>query len=128
MQCTMCGKEFLPKRVNQLTCSIDCAIQRNRILNREYHRTHKPKKPPKVCVVCGKEFIPKSNAQSCCSTQCSLKKKIMKMDFRRTSRKLNGKKTVEDWASEAKECGMTYGKYRAAVELLGKTFEELKQC
>ena len=31
------------------------------------------------------------------------------------------------WIKEAAECGMSYGKYRAAIEKLGKTFEELRK-
>ena len=54
MKCSECGKEFKPKRYNQLTCSRECAEARNR--NRVKANFHKygHRTGPKRCTICGK--------------------------------------------------------------------------
>ena len=80
------------------------------------------------CVVCGREFIPLNSKNICCSEKCrhahhnGYKRKGVSAR-RRYIRK--PQKNLDEWLSEAQSCGMSYGKYRAAINQ-GKTFEELK--
>lgn len=89
----------------------------------------KPKKNikyPKVeftCEHCGKKFMGikyGNNDIHFCCTECKKAyywwKKHPKKD----------KKSLAQWNTEARACGMTYGQYRTQIERFGKTFEELK--
>ena len=44
-KCTICGKEFIPKRKNTICCSDDCRAELKRKRNKEYIRYMRPKKP-----------------------------------------------------------------------------------
>jgi len=81
--------------------------------------TYIPKKTERrTCLTCGHIFQATaiSDEKFCCAT--------CRIHFNSDGKK---KKSLEDWAAEARVCRMTYGKYRAAVERLGKTFEELQK-
>lgn len=81
-----------------------------------YHSTRR-------CAHCRKPFVPANSKNRFCSRECAARY------YRKQSRTFPKKKhtkSLEEWQREAEQCGMTYGKYRAAVEQLGKTFEELK--
>lgn len=108
--CVVCSQKFSTIYSRQKYCSEKCYRQAKLKLT--------PKKTERrTCPTCGHVFqvVSTSEKKFCCST--------CKVNFKPNDKK----KTLEDWAKEARACGMTYGKYRAAVEHFGKTFDELKR-
>ena len=54
MKCSECGKEFKPKRYNQLTCSSECARLRNCRRVKSNYAKYGQATGPKRCTICGK--------------------------------------------------------------------------
>ena len=109
--CVKCGRKFSTRHPLQKYCTETCRKQANAV--------NKPKKSEqRVCLTCGHIFqaTPTNNKKFCC-TSC-------KLHFNPDRKK---KKLLEEWATEAQACGMTYGKYRTQIEHFGKTFEELQK-
>ena len=152
--CPICGKSFKPKKFNQIFCSEKCAKKAydRRAAEREGEEKieltcdfcHSPftpdhsrrkycsefcrkkagakksfaKKIEIHCPECGKIFQTSADAADAfCSDKCRQKSGVKKNSA--------PKKSLDDWMKEAAACHMSYGQYRAAVEFLGKTFEEL---
>lgn len=78
------------------------------------------------CWHCGKEFYSYSPVAKFCSTECRDAAKAKKARKAATKKRKKPRKPLDEWIKEANACGMHYGAYRAAIEQLGKTFEELK--
>ena len=116
-KCEYCGKEFKPKVHNQKYCSDECsrAVQFG-------IKTSQEKNTKVKCPQCGEEFVRTVGTQKFCSTRC--RERYYK-GRPRPAKKSTGK-TLSDWAREAKECNLDYGNYRAMIEIMGKTYEELK--
>jgi len=113
-KCEYCGKKFKPKVYNQKYCSDECnrAVQFG--IKTSQERNTKVK-----CPQCGEEFIPRTANQRFCTTRC-------RKSFKPAQAPKPKKKTLSDWTREAKECNLDYGDYRAMIEIMGKTYEELK--
>lgn len=77
MECAVCGKEFKPKRKDQIYCSSDCRYKKKLANeNERYAIKYKPEGTVKIkCKVCGKEFESKRKNSVCCSDECRLKRK-----------------------------------------------------
>ena len=131
LYCNYCGKLFSTPKIwfPERFCSPEC---------RESFETKKrlsrPNFPPRNCKLCGKSFIPKTSHQLFCDISCT--KKFHNERQKELYRKAKGnsetqkskvKKTFEDYAREADECGLSYGNYTAQLRL-GKTFEELRNA
>ena len=85
----------------------------------------------RICELCGKKFMTNYPRKKTCSAECSraldgrrCRKSIIADRVAEAENKLT--KTLSDWTREARECNMTYGQYRAQIEVFGKTYEELK--
>lgn len=72
------------------------------------------------CAHCGKKFEPNRATQIYCGTNCRANA------YRKWKPRKKPSRPLRQWLEEAAACGMSYGKYRCAIEQLGKTFEELK--
>lgn len=89
----------------------------------------------KQCIICGCQFKPRTHNQLTCSPECSRENKRQMNHISRSGCRFSRRffkpqvprtdKTLEEWQHEAQQCGISYGKYRAAINQ-GKTFEELK--
>lgn len=137
-KCEECGKLFMPKTSQQVTCSEACRKIRARRAAREWAATHKqerkrtprePKTYKKVCEVCGKEYTCKNPRQKYCGEQCSkdaLRKQItfrsarmheMERDRKRMEKREKRVQTshqsLVDASVEARAAGMTYGQWQA---------------
>lgn len=77
-----------------------------------------------TCPVCGKEFELTAHNKIYCCKRCANKRKCERQKVKKRRRK--NVTSLNEWLREACACGMSYGKYRSAVEYFGKTFEELK--
>ena len=75
-----------------------------------------------TCKFCRKRFSTSTKGQKCCSVLCS---RLLKSGTELPSTELPAQ-SFEETARRADECGLSYGKYQAALRL-GKTFEQLKQ-
>ncbi len=133
-QCVICGKEFKTRRENQLCCSQECMRQKRLERAREYERLHRKRAEllRKKCQWCGKTFETRLSFQKYCGYECaSVAHAKNQAEYQAAKKSTQKKSAVEktvqrrDWVAEAMSVGMSYGKYRAAVELLGKTHEEL---
>ncbi len=119
--CEHCGAEFIPTSFNQKYCSEQCRTKHNNELHKKV----------KQCDVCGKDFTVskhKGAQTSCDDCRDYIKNYRPSIENKPAPEppKKSTDKTLDDWAREADEVGMTYGKYRVAVEKLGKTYDELK--
>ena len=135
--CMHCGKTFLPIRKKQLYCSVKCrneAGEKRRDVRRKIRKNVVIKK----CAICGKEFEVHSNHKKYCSEKCAYeaikarnrkqyyKNKIQREIYDEMSMELQKKKVpLEQLIKESQELGISYGKYRALLNM-GKTYEELK--
>lgn len=107
-QCVICGKEFKAYHSLQVACSTECSCELRRQHSKNYYRTHRE--------------------------QCLKKAQLKRMEERAAIMEkqaaqivnLATRKSLTEWANEAAACGLSYGYYRYSVEILGKTFEELK--
>lgn len=132
--CVICGKKFTTKSRVTNTCSVECAKVK-------YFGRPKTQPAKIACKNCGKFFTPSSSLNIFCSAECrtqfhNVKKFILSKSTRQNKNvdtkktafpSKSKKKSVEDWQREAAQCGMSYGKYRFAIEKQGKTFDELKR-
>lgn len=121
--CVVCGNPFAPRNSVQKCCSAECTVARRKQYNREHYQP-RPRKPKAsvltyICDNCGQSYQPTSPAQRFCCKSCV-------ETFRATHQsKPKPVKPLEQWQNEAAACGLSYGKYRAALAS-GKSFEELK--
>ena len=127
--CLNCGEHFfVSPSLKRKFCSKKCVDEYYRKL-RDKQNDSACEVRNKTCEICGAE-LPKGR-QKYCSNEC-LKFADKKhshgrrtyCEFTRKKRDPN-RKTIEQWNREARQCGMSYGKYRAAINS-GKTFDELK--
>jgi predicted nucleic acid-binding Zn ribbon protein len=95
--CVVCGKTFKRKGYEKI-CSEEC-----RKVSRKVHE--------RVCRTCGKVFMPTQDHKKFCSAEC--KKNAKKVEKPKPIKKLN----ISAIARNARELGMSYGKY---VEYLEK--------
>lgn len=95
--CPICGKEFIAKQRNSITCSRKCGLEHRLLLQKEQTKD----KFKKTCPICGKIFEDRSGHfkdRICCSKKCSNLQKSPIWE-------LNGKKLrVIEWAEKV---GMT---------------------
>ena len=65
--CCICGKEFMPKNVQNIVCSSECKRRRENQRSRKY-REKQPKKQyaERPCEICGKTFKPLNCKQRTC--------------------------------------------------------------
>lgn len=137
--CPVCGETFTTNFASKIYCSEKC------------HALHQKKQRTRKCEICGGEFVAGYRYQHFCSNRCrniargfkyntcklcGKEFPVTKSEYdqkfcsdecaREFSARLGFKKTFRQWCEEADQCGMSYGKYRAAVERLGYTFDELK--
>ena len=109
--CAVCGQPFSTIYSQQKYCSETCYQQAKRTTTRKVLEQ-------RTCLTCGYVFYATatSDKKFCCTT--------CKSHYNPDGKK---KKTLTEWTQEAMACKMSYGKYRAAVEYFGKTFEELRR-
>lgn len=109
--CVVCAKPFSTIYSRQKYCSETCYKQAKRTATRKVLEQ-------RTCLTCGYVFYATatSDKKFCCAT--------CRNNYNPAGEK---KKTIDDWVREARICKMTYGKYRAAIEYFGKTFEELQK-
>lgn len=112
--CPVCGVEFEPYRKSQIYCSIIC---------RDVMRAKRKSQGYKTARLTYK-FRNETYTEIHRDVFFDLLRAIFNRGFRR--KPPANKKPLDDWIREADACGMSYGKYRAAVEVFGKSFEELK--
>lgn len=120
IECKCCGKPFEPLSVVQEYCSKECRM----IVNRERAKVNQKKyregyvKPIKKCAYCGSDFVYNIHNKQYCSKECAYAFKLKSEKEERKAHKTKPKKgkTVRDIAREAREHGMTYGKYVAMLE------------
>ncbi len=90
--------------------------------------------------MCGKEFETRRKHQKYCSYECSTQANLQQQkEYQLTHKRAPKpepkpavkpkkiKKPLSEWIAEAAACGLSYGRYRAAVEQLGLSLEELKE-
>lgn len=110
--CIVCGKPFKKNNSLQKYCSDRC-----RILASEQRA--KERRRETICPQCGKTFENTGSSGRFCSKACV-------RAHRQGLKKIPPTKPFEQWIDEARQCNLDYGTYRALVERLGKTFDELK--
>lgn len=110
--CSICGANFTKSFHTQKFCP-DC---RNKLNNA------RAKAPDLtiVCDNCGHPFTPRNANQRFCCKSCADHHSL-----NHTPCRCEPVKSLEQWQNEAAACGLSYGKYRAALAS-GKSFEELK--
>ena len=152
-KCAICGKEFEYNGKHIKYCSEECAYEALKARNRKQYYKNKGQiyddTPPETydgtppefvrkCAICGKEFEVHSNHKKYCSEKCAYeaikarnrkqyyKNKIQREIYDEMSMELQKKKVpLEQLIKESQELGISYGKYRALLNM-GKTYEELK--
>lgn len=90
----------------------------------------------KTCIVCGKEFEPRTRSQNTCSPECANARRMsLNRDWnararaRRRAEKAekerskSGRRTLAEISAEARNIGMSYGKYVAWLK-----FQRLHSC
>ena len=117
IKCKICDEEFTTTDRRRKYCSEECRKLGNNIQANEYNKKHKPKKKKYICAQCHKPFLA-WRFRKFCSAECQ-----QESQKRPASKYASG--TFEENVRRADECGLSYGKYMAALRL-GKTFEELK--
>jgi hypothetical protein len=70
--CVICGAEFQPVQINQVTCSRECSSERHRGLINVSSRARR-KVWDRACVICGKRFKPRTTEVTC-SAECRAKR------------------------------------------------------
>lgn len=146
--CVVCGSLFESAHPRCLCCSLKCSrkreLERQRLWRENRRKSGTPTKKStfdvKECVVCGKIFEAKTGNQICCSVECrNIRGKMNRPNrpsskinyYRRKkqaaqAKKAKPRKSLDAWAREAAECGMSYGNYRYNVEKRGKTFDDMR--
>lgn len=133
--CVVCGKKFMKRTANQLTCSPACRIK----MDKEKHKIRLYKK---ACAWCGKEFEGRQSVKYC-SHDCAEKSKRKQIAARSSAVKLGlveqpkkkekkptGSKALAmrqgvlitgktdlQIANEARAAGMSVGRYRAMLQM-----------
>lgn len=78
------------------------------------------KKQPMICEICGKEYmgikLSKTCSEECRKEQDRIKNAIWKAEHRTKSKRKKGMSELARINQEARENGMTYGKYVAFCE------------
>jgi predicted nucleic acid-binding Zn ribbon protein len=92
--CIVCGKTF-KRKTYEKTCSEEC----KKVLM---------KKDEVVCKTCGKPFSPTKEHRKFCSTECKEKAKYVPKEKKPKPLK---KISISEIAREAREKGLSYGKY-----------------
>jgi predicted nucleic acid-binding Zn ribbon protein len=92
--CIVCGKTF-KRKTYERTCSEEC----KKVLM---------KKDEVVCKTCGKPFLPTKEHRKFCSAKCKEKAKYVPKEKKP---KLLKKISISEIAREAREKGLSYGKY-----------------
>ena len=137
MICSICKKEFTPRNICSKYCSSKCAKEadsfRARLSN---YKKRFDENGMILCSRCHIKFKPKTvlSLQTICPDCLEEQKRVEAKNARaaekarRVTDKFIGKanRTFDDWQREADECNMTYGDYRAQIEVFGKTYEQLK--
>lgn len=89
----------------------------------------------KKCLYCGRFFETTSGIQKYCSVKCSKQNRKETENYadeylRKKNREYfqTKKDKLKQYADEALECHMSYGKYRMMRDVFGKSFEELKNA
>ena len=77
----------------------------------------------KTCPVCGIRFKPEKLIQKYCGRECYANSR--KKNYEPQEPETKTGKPLEQWVSEARECNLDYGTYRALIES-GRTYSELK--
>ena len=128
MYCINCGKKFVAK-TNLETRKFCSTVCRHSFAYKTKQSAQKPPKPiyKKKCLFCDKTFWTTVEQKKYCCIKCRTKANAEKAKHtgQNSKSKIETGKTLEDYAREADECGLSYGKYKAQLRL-GKTFEELK--
>ena len=70
--CVICGKSFVTRISNKISCSPDCVAVKNKLNDKNrYYRTRDKKYNKKhFCAVCGKDFTPSFEGEKHCSDEC----------------------------------------------------------
>ena len=119
--CIICGKEFA-RDGKRLTCSPKCAREAKRRYSKKYLQEKRGAEELKVvkCPICGKEFKQIRGNQIVCSSECRKKRtRQLAKENKKTEKKKRTKtvrKSLIEIEKEAKEAGMSYGKYVALME------------
>ena len=112
LHCVVCGKILQGKRLK--FCSDDCS--------RKFEAQHKPVPKIYICEVCGSSYQLKQGGSRCLCPDCYRESKVTPKPKPKPAPRI---KSFDDYAREADECGLSYGKYKVALKL-GKTYEQLK--
>lgn len=119
-ECAYCGKKYSHTTRLSKYCSVEC--RRKAAKEKLIQST-----TMRICAYCGKEFKPASNFMKYCSVECQKKANDAKKHEESKSPFAKPKESFLDkWIDEANACGMSYGQYKAQIQIFGKTFEELK--
>lgn len=137
-ECIVCGEKYTTNRTTQKCCSDPCRYKHQQKLIKEIYRPRrKGYQGPveKICVICGQTFKTTRPMKKTCSQECSCenekevkrranerkREEAKKKPPEKKSRKK--KKEISDLArinQEAREHGMSYGKYVPIYENGGK--------
>ena len=109
--CVVCGKSLQGKRLK--FCSDDCA--------RKFEAQQRSTPKLRICELCGSPYQLKQGGSRCFCPDCLHESKITS----KPEPKPKPAKSFDDYAREADECGLSYGKYKVALKL-GKSYEQLK--
>lgn len=120
-ECLNCHKQFQPNVASQKFCSSKC--------QRQYYKkvfVVKVTRRERECLQCHKKFVTGYYNQKFCSQLCAInyKREECKTPKPEPVAKPE-RKSLSEWAREARECNLDYGTYRKYIEQ-GKTFDELK--
>lgn len=110
--CPICHRDFRPKVHNQKYCGDGCKLEASRVRSRGCPRKHQVIE--KTCKYCGSKFTTCSEEREYC---CKEHKIAAWREPRERPR-------FGELMKQADECGLSYGKYVAAIRA-GKTYEEL---
>ena len=110
--CIVCGNSLQGKRLK--FCSDVCA--------RKFEAQHKPVPKIYICEVCGSSYQLKQGGSRCLCPDCYRESKVTPKPKPKPAPRI---KSFDDYAREADECGLSYGKYKVALKL-GKSYEQLK--
>ena len=114
--CPVCGEDFVPYRNTQVYCSSKCrdvdTVLRKCQKSKDLRLEHK--------------FKDEAYTEIHRDIFIVLMRKIFRRNVRK--KRILKTKTLDDWIRESDACRLSYGKYRAAVEVFHRTFEELKNA
>ena len=110
LTCRYCGQKFESKNPAQLYCNERC--------REKYHKTHQKN----ICPICDKEYRGgRKFCPECMEAIYSPRSAQVEVETQPKPTK-----PLSEWISEARECNMDYGTYRAQIEVFGKTFAQCK--